>query len=206
MSLNHYFSNDPEKRAKFIFNLIAPIYGKLDKAVAAGFIKSMEKLETKIGIKNKSVLDVGTGTGAWASLFLKSGASEVSGVDFSEKMLKKAEQGHPKISFSYGDAKNLKNIEDNKFDIVTASFVLHGTKREVRKVILSEMKRVSKQYVVIQDFVGKTPFGIKILEWLEKSDFVNFKETFEEEMREFFIESSILEVGGGSGLYIGKVY
>jgi len=153
-----------------------------------------------------NALDIGTGTGAWASLFFENGATEVKGVDFSEKMLKQAKQAHCDIEFLYGDAKNLLNIADNSFDVVTASLVLHGTKREVRKLILTEMKRISKQYVIIHDFVGKTPFGIKILEWLEKSDFVNFKKTFEEEMKEFFNENSILEVGGGIGLYIGKVH
>jgi len=204
MGLNHYFSNDPEKRAKFIFNLIAPVYGRLDKSVEAGFEKSISKLKEEINIQGKTVLDVGTGTGAWASLFAKNGAKSVTGVDFSTKMLIEAKKSHPEIKFRYSDAKNLSDINDNSYDIVTSSFVLHGTKRDMRNQILSEMKRVSKKYVVIHDFAGETPFAIKILEWLERSDFVNFKKTFSGEMKEFFKKTNLLKIKGGTGLYIGE--
>ena len=205
MGLHHYFSSNPEKRAKFIFNLIAPVYGHLDKAVANGFNRSILKLTENIDISGKKVLDIGTGTGAWGSLFLKSGAKAVTGADFSHKMIKQAKSSHPDMNFIIADAKDLKEIPDNSFDIVTASYVLHGTKQNIRKLILSEMKRVSKEYVVIHDFMGKTHFSIKILEWLERSDFVNFKRTFSEEMKAFFPETMDVDVGDGTGLYVGRL-
>ncbi len=205
MGLKHYFSNDAEKRARFIFNLIAPVYGRLDKVVESGFNKSFFKLTESFDINGKTVLDIGTGTGAWASKFSKNGARKVMGIDFSQKMLKEAKKNHPEITFELNDAKSLTGIADNTFDIVTSSFVLHGTKREVREKILSEMKRVTKKYVIIHDFKGKTPFAIKILEWLERSDFVNFKKTFTEEMNKFFDKTMVIEVGGGTGLYVGII-
>ncbi len=205
MGLKHYFSNDAEKRAQFIFNLIAPVYGRLDKVVESGFDKSFIKLIDAFDIKGKIVLDIGTGTGAWASKFYKNGARKVTGIDFSQKMLKEAKKNHPEIEFELNDAKNLIGIADNTFDIVTSSFVLHGTKRDIREQILAEMRRVSKKYVIIHDFKGNTPFAIKILEWLERSDFVNFKRTISEEMKDFFDKTMIIEVGEGTGLYIGII-
>ena len=205
MALHHYFSNNPEKRAKFIFNLIAPVYGFLDKAVAKGFTNSIKKLNENIDIQGKKVLDVGTGTGAWGSLFMKNGANIVMGADFSRKMLKQAKNKHPEMNFIFSDAKDLKEIPDNSFDIVTASYVLHGTKQEIRNQILFEMKRVSKEYVVIHDFMGKTHFAIKILEWLERSDFVNFKKTFSNEMKSLFPKTMDIDAGDGTGLYIGII-
>ncbi len=205
MGINHYFSADPEKRAKFIFNLIAPIYGRLDKYVESGFEKAKSILKENIDIKGTTVLDIGTGTGAWASVYSKAGAKKVTGVDFSEKMLAEARKNHPNIDFFYSDAKNLTNIDDNQYEIVTSSFVLHGTKRAERKKILSEMERVSRKYVVIHDFVGKTPIVIKILEWLERSDFVNFKRTFRDEMKDFFNHTFLFKVGKGTGIYVGVV-
>ena len=205
MGMHHYFGKNPEKRAKFIFNFIAPVYGYLDKTVAEGFDISIKKLVTNIDIKNKKVLDVGTGTGAWGSLFLKNGAQSVTGVDFSEKMLKQAKKTHPDMDFIIGDAKNLKQIPDNSFDIATASYVLHGTKRNIRALILAEMKRVATECVIIHDFMGKTHFSIQILEWLERSDYHNFKNTFTDEMKEFFDKTLFFDVGKGSGIYIGKL-
>ena len=204
MGIHHYFSTDSEKRAKFIFNFIAPVYGYLDDKVAKGFKKSIDKLSDSIDLQGKEVLDVGTGTGAWGSLFLFKGVKSVTGVDFSAKMIKQARKNHTDMNFFIADAKDLSRFADNSFDIVTASYVLHGTKREMRKAILSEMSRVAREYVVIHDFMGKTHFAIKILEWLERSDFVNFKKTFAEEMREFFNSTKEIEVGDGTGLYIGE--
>jgi len=205
MEMNHYFSKDPEKRAKFIFNLIAPVYGSLDENVKSGFEKTFNILNEEIIVNGKEVLDIGTGTGAWASLFFDNNAKKVTGIDFSEKMLIQAKKNHPGIDFQIADAKNLKEFKDNTFDIVTASFVLHGTKREIRSEILFEMKRVSSKYVIIHDFIGKTPFGIKILEWLERSDYINFKKTFSSEMSDYFDETKTIEIGGGTGLYIGII-
>ena len=204
MSFYHYFSNNPENRAKFIFNFIAPVYGYLDAVVADGFEKSIVKLTENINISGKTILDIGTGTGAWGVLFLKKGAKAVTGADFSHKMLKQAKSKHRDMNFIIADAKNLSDIPDNSFDIATASYVLHGTKTDIRKQILAEMKRVAKEYVIIHDFMGKTRFAVKILEWLERSDYVNFKKNFNKEMEKIFTKTESYEVGDGTGLYIGK--
>ena len=205
MGIHHYFGKNPEKRAKFIFNFIAPLYGYLDKAVAKGFEKSMERLVANIDIKDKRVLDVGTGTGAWGSLFLQNGAQAVSGVDFSEKMLKQAKKNHPDMNFIIGDAKNLQQIPNNSFDIVTASYVLHGTKQNNRSLILAEMERVATEFVIIHDFMGKPHFLIEILEWLERSDYHNFINSFTDEINDFFDKTLFLDIGDGTGIYIGKL-
>jgi len=204
MGIYHYFAGDGEKRARFIFDFIAPVYGVLDKQVAKGFSRSIDKLAANIDIKDTEVLDVGTGTGAWGSLFLEKGAKNVTGVDFSPKMIRQAEKNHKNMKFFLADAKNLNIFDDNSFDIVTASYVLHGTKKDMREKILQEMKRVSRKYVVIHDFMGKTHFAVRILEWLERSDFVNFKKSFAGEMHNLFPVTKQIEVGGGSGLYIGQ--
>ena len=47
MSFAHYFSRDPDKRALFIFNFIAGIYGKADTNLSKGFWESTKVLEVK---------------------------------------------------------------------------------------------------------------------------------------------------------------
>ena len=204
MSILHYFSRDPNKRAKFIFNLIAPIYSKVDKHLADNFDKSIEILNSEIEIKNISVLDIGSGTGAWAAAFFRNGANPVSGIDFAEKMVLRSSEKHPEIKFFTGDAENLKEIPDNSYDIVTASYVLHGVKSDRRAKILSEMKRVSKKHVVIHDFMGKTPIFIRFLEFMERSDYKNFKKNFYSELDKFFTKKKNIYSNSGIGLYIGE--
>ncbi len=204
MSILHYFSKDANKRAKFIFGLIAPIYAKVDPHLVKGYQKTIQKLDDEITIEGKTVLDIGTGTGAWAMKFLQSNAAKVHGVDLSPKMHIVSKEKHPKIEFSIGDAEDLKEFTDNSFDIVTASFVVHGVKVNRREKILSEMKRVSKEYVVLHDFIGKTPVFVRFLEFMEKSDYKNFKKNICNELQAKFTKTMKIESDLGSGLYIAS--
>ena len=178
MTLINYFSKDANKRAKFI--------------------------NKEINIKGKKVLDVGTGTGAWADMFVRQQAKEVYAVDLSPRMLDEGQKKHPEITFLLGDAESLSDLEDNSFDIVTASFVLHGVKEDRRRKILSEMKRVSRKHVVINDFSGKTDLSVGILEFFERSDFRNFKARFCDELKSLFPMARKIETGDGNGLYFAE--
>jgi len=204
MSIKNYFSKDPNKRALFIFSFIAGIYGKADTNLSKGFWESTKVLEEKIGIKGKTVLDIGSGSGAWSANFLRIGAQKVVGVDFAPKMVAQATMKHPNIHFQQGNAEELSQFSDNSFDIVTASFVLHGVKKDKRSIILKEMKRISKGHVVIHDFIGKTPLFVRFLEFLERSDYKFFKLNFCNELKEYFTETSKTSTRFGSGLYIAK--
>ena len=202
MSILSYFSKDPDKRAKFIFNLIAPYYSKFDKSLQEGFDASVKVLDKEISIAGKTVLDIGTGTGAWGAAINKYGPSKIEGIDFSEKMIKQAKKNHPKINFHHVNAEDLSDFRDNSFHLVTASFVLHGVPEDKRFKLLKEMKRVSKKYVVLHDFIGKTPFSIKLLEFLERSDYKHFKKNFYNELNENFTSAKKIPARYGSGLYI----
>lgn len=198
-----YFSNDENKRAKFIFNLIAPVYWLIDISTKKSYPEIAGLLNKEVSLKGRSALDVGTGTGTWISTLNTLGLSHAQGTDFSENMIIEAQKRHPDINFSYSDAGDLKSFNDNTFDIVTASFVMHGMKKEARLNVLKEMKRVALRYVVIQDFyVRSSPF-IRLVEWLERSDYVYFKKHFAKEMKALFSETRILTANNGNGLYIG---
>lgn len=204
MSIIDYFSKDPNKRAKFIFDFITPIYGRVDAGLINNYAHAINLLDEKIGISGKHVLDIGTGTGAWAEMFRMKGAEQVHGIDFSHKMLEVSRKKHPGISFATGDAENLVDIDDNSFDIVTASYVLHGVKKDRRKKILTEMKRISKENVIIHDFSGRTSLFLQFLEFMEKSDYKNFKAGFCDELKSIFPEAKKIDAINGSGLYFAK--
>lgn len=202
MSLFHYFSKDANTRAKFMFGAIAPIYAKVDPHLVRGYQNTIEILDDEINIKGLSVLDIGSGTGAWAKKFVQKQAAKVQGVDLSPKMHQISKLKHPEISFSIGDAEDLKDFSDNSFDIVTASFVVHGVKEDRRAKMLAEMKRVSKKYVVLHDFIGKTPQFVRFLEFLEKSDYKHFKKNICNELQTQFTTTNKIPCDYGSGLYI----
>ena len=199
------FSKNPHKRAKSIFNLIAPIYSALDSYVKKGFRRAMHNVKKELDLDGKSVLDIGSGPGAWAALFKEHGATKVHGVDFARKMIVRANKRYaPEITFSVGDAENLSEFDDASFDIVTASFMLHGVKEDTRKIILNEMKRISKQHVIINDYYGPTPAVARFLEYLEKSDYHHFKVNFIHELKNQFAYVKREEASFGTSVYFAS--
>ena len=203
MSILHYFSNDEEKRSLFIFNLIAPLYGLVDSLLDANFKEAADRLNEEIPLAGKRILDVGTGTGAWASLLQQKGAI-LTGVDKSPKMLKEARKKHPDITFLQASAEDLSIFPDGAFDLVTASFVLHGVTFPIRNRFLKEMKRVSNRYVVVHDFAGHTQWFVRFLEFMERSDYKYFKRHFCDEMKALFSRVHKLELTTNNGLYIAE--
>ena len=198
-------NKDPDRRAKKLFNTIAPLYSSLDKYVKESFQGAIDVVKLQVGIQDKSVLDIGTGPGAWAAKYYENGAQKVYGVDFAEKMIKKARERYSDIiTFSIGDAVNLKEFQNESFDIVTSSFVIHGVKEDVRAKILNEMKRISRDAVVINDFYGKTALFTRFLEYIEKSDYIHFKKNFYSELRNFFPFVEIFDLEDGSAVYLAK--
>ena len=205
MGLKHYFSKNPDTRAKFIFNLIAPLYYKMDFVLDGRFDISLKKITEDIKLNDKTVLDIGTGTGDWAAMFLKYGAKKVHGIDFAEKMIKKAKQKHNNITFSISNGDNIKEFDENSFDIITASYVMHGMKKEAREEIFTEVKRISKRYFIINDFSGRTPIFLRILETLERSDYKLFKKNIVAELSENFSNVKKYDLGKGHGIYIAEI-
>ncbi len=204
MSLLNYFSKDPNKRAHFIFNLIAPIYGKVDNVLAKTFKVSADIIHKEIDLNKKTVIDFGAGTGAWGRALKNAGAENVHGIDMAQRMLDQAKNSNPDISFEIGNIEDLKHIADNSFDIVTASFVMHGVKFDRRMKILCEMERISKKHIIINDFIGETPFSIRFLEFLERSDYKNFKKLFCDELKSKFINVRKIDSKYGSGVYLAE--
>ena len=204
MSILHYFGKDPHKRAQFIFNLIAPLYGRVDDGLQNKFAEPVRLLNEEVPIEGKSILDVGCGTGAWGASIMVHKPNRSVGADFSEKMLIEAGKKQPDMRFEKARAEDLRIFSDNEFDIVTASYVLHGVTQDVRMKMLSEMSRVAKEAVVVHDFLGKTELFVQLLEIMEQSDYKNFKLNFDNEMKSLFSETKIIDTKFGSGLYIGR--
>ncbi len=203
MGLKHYFFGDEDERAQYIFNLIAPVYSLIDKGSEVEFQKMAAIFNDHFPLAGKNILDVGCGTGSWIRALGNFKPDKMVGTDFSLKMLQQAQKKHPEIEFIHQSGENLSAFQDNSFDIVTTSFVLHGMKTPKRTKVLAEMKRIAREQVVIHDFYTNHHWIIRILEFLERSDYIHFKQHFTEELEQQFVNTQVIPADNGNALYVG---
>jgi ubiquinone/menaquinone biosynthesis C-methylase UbiE len=120
---------------------IATWYDRIFEPMNVGLRKiGMKMYPVKAGM---NVLDIGYGTGAHLRLYQKEECN-IFGVDLSPAMLKVAQK-------KLGDEAELKlcnaietGFEDNKFDLILSSTVLHEMPQQVRVNVLKEAKRILK--------------------------------------------------------------
>lgn len=146
----------PENIQK-LFNTIAYKYDFMNNLISLGMHKSVKKkCVENLDIKpHTRILDACTGTGDIAYFIKqKEPYASVTGIDFSENMLKIACKRQPDIDLRKGDVTHLE-FEDNTFDIVTMGFGLRNITNPEKA--LSEIHRVLKAggYFMHLDFGKK---------------------------------------------------
>ena len=121
--------NSKKSQVRQMFNSISCRYDFINRIISGGLdIKWRKNLVRVLKPKNpKKILDVATGTGDLAIALRESMASEIIGIDISERMLeigkKKVEKNQlqKNIKMEIGDAERI-NYPANYFDAVTVSF------------------------------------------------------------------------------------
>lgn len=148
-----------------MFDSIAHRYDFLNHFLSFGIDKYWRKRTVRIitdRLTNPSIIDVATGTADLAITALKMGASRITGIDISEKML---EAGREKIrKKGLGDKIELINCNsesicftDNTFD---AAMVAFGVRNFSDPVLgLSEMKRVVRPGGIVAVLEFSKPEG-----------------------------------------------
>lgn len=139
-----------EERVHHVFEKIYSNYDSMNAIISFNRHISwrkdvMKRMNVEQGTQ---ALDVCTGTGDWAiSLADATGVSgHVTGLDFSENMLKVAKDKNKELAlehldFIHGNAMELP-FEDNKFDYVTIGFGLRNVPDY--QTVINEMYRVTK--------------------------------------------------------------
>lgn len=113
--------------------------------------KNLEKILKQYNIKPKDALELGCGEG-YDSNFLHSQGFNVTAIDISEKVIEKARLTHSdKIKFLAIDF--LKDLIDNKFDLIFDRGFLHNYKSQLAEIFL-KLSSITKENAKIILIVG----------------------------------------------------
>lgn len=192
-----------EKHAR-IFNLIAPVYNRFFRWQVKNYSSILDKYADFLQIPpGGKVLDIGCGTGAFTYCLAERGY-QVVGVDFSSSMLRAARKSTrgKSIEFEQGDVTKGLDFPDASFDLVLSSYVLHGLSSGLRQSIYAEAGRLSCSQVLFYDYNQKRRLFTDIVEWAEGGDYFGFVRQGEQEMRSYFHDVRIIDVGPQTAMYL----
>ena len=124
-----------------MFDRIAPVYDAMNRVMTAGLDLRWRRLAAAEVVRpGDSVLDAACGTGDLALADHRAGAGEVTGLDFSVRMLERARRKAPGLRFVEGDMLALP-FADATFDSATVGFGVRNVSdlelalRELRRVL-----------------------------------------------------------------------
>jgi SAM-dependent methyltransferase len=157
-------------RARRFFNLVSLVYPLVEWRLWPEYSKVLEK----IGLPPEySVLDLATGTGMLAGAFSERG-HPVTGLDFADNLLKRAQKKFPRAEFRFFDLLNLGQFGENTYDIVCMGYLLHGLSRDFRRLILQQASRIARKHVLIVDYCCKGNWFVRLIEWIEGPNYPTF--------------------------------
>lgn len=127
-------AEDPYRR-------IAPVYDRLIEPMQAGVrTVALNLVPPRPGWQ---VLDVGCGTGTGMAPYIEAGCA-VAGADVSEAMLQRAAARlGDRAELHLTNGRNLP-FDDDRFDLISTSMVLHEVPAAARRAFVVEMARVAK--------------------------------------------------------------
>ena len=146
-----YWNKDQSKRRSPFHPCVRALFESRAKYLAS--ISNDEK---------DSILEIGSGNG-YLSVYLEENFNNVLVSDLSEEILKH----NPCKKKLQASATDLP-LEDNSFDLVTCSHLLHHLSDEDKVKAINEMKRVARKKVVVYELYRNNPlnflFGLVVQE------------------------------------------
>lgn len=132
---------------KYDYNEISKIYDDLREAdlLTVEFLINAAKLD-----QGSRVLEIGCGTGNYLKLIQELTKAEVWGIDSSSGMLGRAKEKCPVALLIEGDAVELAEIPENKFDLVYMVDVIHHIKDI--EIMIKNISRVLKPNAAVVIF------------------------------------------------------
>jgi demethylmenaquinone methyltransferase/2-methoxy-6-polyprenyl-1,4-benzoquinol methylase len=122
-----------------MFDRIAPVYDVMNRVMTAGLDRRWRRLTAAAAVRpGDRVLDACCGTGDLALACARAGG-DVTGLDFSERMLERARRKAPELEWVQGDLLALP-FPDATFDAATIGFGIRNVPELERG--LAELRRV----------------------------------------------------------------
>jgi demethylmenaquinone methyltransferase/2-methoxy-6-polyprenyl-1,4-benzoquinol methylase len=123
-----------------MFDRIAPVYDLMNRVMTAGLDQHWRRETVKAVVRpGDRVLDGCCGTGDLAVAALEAGAGEVTGLDFSPRMLERARAKQHSVTWLDGDLTAMP-FPDDRFDSATVGFGVRNVSD--LDVALRELARV----------------------------------------------------------------
>ena len=200
-----------KQNGNFLFNTIAPVYGLFYQKQKQRYREIVRHAVRELNwVGNESILDVGCGTGALCSVLHEAGFS-VTGVDPAQNMLAvaKRQPENEDIRFLQADALEQLPFADKSFDLSIASYVAHGLQKSERMKLYAEMRRITKDKVILFDYNQNRSLTTSLVEWLERGDYFRFiknpkgeMESCVSEMEKCFSEVRVIDVDKRAAWYV----
>ncbi len=137
--------------------LVKKAYDKIAEEYQADrhALNNMKELGEFAGLlpKNAKVLDVGCGAGIPVAKFLVESGFDVTGIDFSENMLRLARKNVTKATFIRKDMTKL-GFADNSFDGLTAFYSIIHVPREKHFLLFKSFHRILKSIGIMLVCMG----------------------------------------------------
>ncbi|NLO35566.1 MAG: class I SAM-dependent methyltransferase [Clostridiaceae bacterium] len=191
-----------------IFNKIAPVYALFFGYQLRRYRHLLKQYGHEILAQTHSVLDIGCGTGALVRA-LSECDLDVCGVDGAERMIQLARRFNRKrpARFAVVDAQTAFTKPDSEplsqtYDLVVASYVLHGLQKDERQALYAYMRGHTRRTVVIMDYNQNRSWLTSLIERMEGGDYFRFIEQIHQEMQDNFPVVQIVQTGKRSAWYI----
>ena len=113
---------------------------------------SVDKL-LKGNLRGKKILDIGCGIGYYIGYYLSKGATDISGLDITEKSITSLKKKYPHLNFFNADISKKIHL-NRKYDIITAIAVLyHVVDRNKFENSVRNIRKLAKKgsLIIIQD-------------------------------------------------------
>ena len=122
-----------------MFDRIAPVYDAMNRTMTAGLDRRWRRITAEAVVRSgDDVLDACCGTGDLAIACARRGG-KVTGLDFSERMLERAERKAPELEWVRGDVLAMP-FGDDSFDAATVGFGVRNV--DDLDAALVELRRV----------------------------------------------------------------
>ena len=157
-------------RTRRFFNRLSPLYPIVERHLFPEYRRVLDRMALSPEL---SVLDLATGTGLLAGAFSERGHT-VSGLDFADKLLKRARRRFPQVDFRHFDLLHLDQVETHRYDLVSMGYFLHGLSPDFRHYELRESARIARVQVMIFDYYCDGGWLVRLIERIEGPNYPTF--------------------------------